>query len=195
MHGLKPTVICQCYFTTDDARAVLVAEPDLAQTDAAIIHLGLNDCANRIFLERERLALSLLPEGLRDRILSFARVHRRLILTTLPGRHYVEIERYRANLDALVATLRAGGCSRILLTTTIMPPSRSWPATPGLNWNFTRYNLAVMACAHDTGAVLFDYDRLVYEHGQSQMLLPDGMHLSDAGHTLFTREAIKLLKA
>lgn len=194
-HGYQPTSICQRYFTTADALSVLAAEPALAQTGTAIIHLGLNDCANRMFLEHERLALSLLKPGLRDQIVGFARQHRRAILRHLPSRHYVDPDAFRRNLDVLVATLRKGGCAKIVLTTVILPPSRSWAGTPGVNANFGRYNQEIMAAAHRNDAILFDLDRLVAEHGIGEMLIDDGMHLSDAGHTLFTREVIKLLKA
>lgn len=195
VHQYQPTAICQRYFTSDDALSVLTGEPALTQCKAAIIHIGLNDCANRMFLEHERLALSLLPAELRDQIVGFARTYRRAILTGLPSRHYVDVDRFARNLDLLVDRLQRGGCTRILLSTIILPPSRSWPGTPGVNENFGRYNLAVMSAASRNGATLFDINRLVAEHGMEQMLIADGMHLSDAGHTLFTREAVKLLKA
>jgi len=193
VHGFQPTVLCQRYFTTADALAQLQKEQSLCAVDAAIIHLGLNDCANRIFLAHERHALSLLSADVREQIVGFARQYRRAILTHLPGRHYVSVEMFSSHLDLIVALLRAGGCGRILLTTIILPPSRSWPATPGVNANFGAYNQEVMAAAQRNDVTLFDLDRLVGEHGNVSMLIDDGMHLSDAGHTLFTREAVKLL--
>jgi lysophospholipase L1-like esterase len=192
-HSLQPTAICQRYFTTDDAVRVLTEEPALAQTKKAVIHLGLNDCANRMFLEHERLALSLLKDGLRQQIVRFAQTYRKAILKELPGRHYVTADRFRSNLDLICALLRQGGTKKIILTTAILPPSKFWHSTPGMNANFAKYNMEVLSAVQRNDAVLLDFDRLVTERGALKMLVDDGMHLSVDGHTLFTREVVKLL--
>ncbi len=54
-HGVQS--YCQRYFTTDSVLELLAADPDLGAGADVLIHLGLNDCANRMFLEPERLAL------------------------------------------------------------------------------------------------------------------------------------------
>lgn len=195
VHGFQPTAICQRYFTTADALAILRQEPALAETETAIIHLGLNDCATRMFLEHERLALSLLAADQREAFVDFARKNRKAILKYLPNRHYVAPETFRQNLDLLVDCLQRSGCKKIALTTIILPPSRSWAGTPGMAANFGRYNAEIMAAATRNDVMLFDLDRLVAERGNDTMLISDGMHLSDEGHTLFTREVVKLLKS
>lgn len=191
--GFRVAQVCQRYFTTADALRVLDETPALAECDAAVIHLGLNDCANRMFMEDERLALGLLPEALRTRIVGFAQTYRRQILTQLPSRHYVTVEDYSANLDKLATRLRQGGARQLVLTTTILPPSRAWPSTPGVNANFGRYNQALMEVAWRTGATLFDLDRLIYEAGFAAVLNPDGMHLSAEGHALFANSVERFL--
>ncbi len=193
-HGFQPTSVCQRYFTTQDALDVLEEEPDLTQSDAALIHLGLNDCAKRMFLEDERLALALLSADTRTALLSFAKRYRHAILTLLPGRHYTSLEDFQHNLDLLINRLQRGGCKKIVLTTIILPPSRTWRATPGVNENFGRYNLVLMSAAARNGAILFDFNRLVAERGLAEMLGEDGMHLSEAGHAMFANEASALLK-
>lgn len=195
VHGFQPTSMCQRYFTTGDALRILEEEPGLTKSQATIIHLGLNDCANRMFLARERLALSLLKSETREKIVGFARKYRKPILRSLPSRHYVDRTTFRRNLDVLIDTLRRGGCEQIILTTIILPPSWSWPATPGVNENFASYNLEILSASARNQVTLFDLDRLIAEYGVKDMLIDDGMHLSDAGHTLFTREAVKLLKS
>ncbi|MBU2868072.1 SGNH/GDSL hydrolase family protein [Pacificibacter marinus] len=192
-HPFQPTAVCQRYFTTDDAVRVLTEEPALAQTKHAVIHLGLNDCANRMFLEHERLALSLLKDDLRQKIVGFAQTHRQAILRELPGRHYVSADRFRSNLDLICMLLRMGGTDKIILTTVILPPSKFWHATPGVNANFASYNMEVMSAVQRNDATLLDLDRLVTEQGALKMLVDDRMHLSVDGHTLFTREVVKLL--
>lgn len=188
------TQIAQRYFTTADAVAMLSEEMTLAATDAAVIHLGLNDCANRIFLEDERLSLSLLDEALRTRIVSFAQKFRRLILQQLASRHYVPIVEYRRNLDLLIHYLRRGGAKKIVLTTIILPPSRAWPSTPGVNNNFASYCAAIMQAANGDDVILLELDRLIYEAGYDDRLEKDGMHLSAKGHSMFAQELRKLLR-
>lgn len=192
-HPFQPTAVCQRYFTTDNAVRALTEEPALAQTKHAVIHLGLNDCANRMFLEHERLALSLLSEDLRQQIVGFAQAHRHAILKSLPGRHYVTADKFRTNLDLICALLRQGGTEKIILTTVILPSSLFWHFTPGINANFAKYNIEVLSAVQRNNATLLDLDRLVTEQGAKKMLVDDGMHLSVEGHRLFTREVVKLL--
>lgn len=186
---------CQRYWSTDDIVALLAADREVGAHADVVVHIGLNDCANRMFLERERLALDLVDADVKERIVGFAQKHRRLILAHLPSRHYVDIDRFRANLDTICATLRGRGARRVLLTTVVLPPVRFWPATPGVQANFALYNLTMMQAAQRNGAVLFDLDRLVWAHQHEDVLLADGMHLSHAGHRLFADQASALIRA
>lgn len=187
------TRICQRYFTTDHLRIELEDDPALAQEADVIIHLGLNDCANRMFLEPERLAMSLLPEELSARIVAFAGRHRRTILTELPARHYVSPEMFSANLDTVLALLARRKARRVVLTTIILPPTKSWPGTPFINMNFANFNYRIMAAARQHGALLFDFDRHIWQAQHSGALLDDGMHLAGEGHRIFAREVLALL--
>lgn len=186
--------VCQRYFTTDHVVDLLREEPDLGADSDVVVHVGLNDCANRMFLERERIAINLLPEDVRDRIVGFAQKYRRVILRSLPPYHYVDPDSFRTNLDMVVGTLRARNAGRIALATIILPPIRFWPATPGLNRNFANYNLMIMDAVARHDAVLFDVDRHVWARQHEDVLLPDGMHLSTEGHRLFARELAALLR-
>lgn len=190
------TSICQRFFTTDHVCRELDADPALAANGAdVIIHLGLNDCANRMFLENERLALDLLPEDLSKRIVGFAQRHRRAILADLPPRHYVMPEMFTANLDTILTRLKQRGARKVILATIILPPARNWAGTPGLHLNFGDYNQRIMQAAARHGAVLFDFDRLVWQAQHQDALLADGMHLASEGHRIFAREALALLRA
>ncbi|WP_347267871.1 SGNH/GDSL hydrolase family protein [Paracoccus sp. (in: a-proteobacteria)] len=188
------TSICQRYYTSDNVLDELTADPGLGGEGADIvIQVGLNDCANRMFLENERLALDLLPEDLSKRVVGFAQRHRRAILLDLPARHYVPPERFSANLDTILTMLARRGARRVILATTILPPARFWPATPGVNLNFADYNIRKMQAAARHGAMLLDMDRLVWQAQHLDALLPDGMHLASEGHRIFAREVLALL--
>lgn len=178
------TALCQRFFTTDHVRDALLAEPGLGAGADVFIHVGLNDCANRMFLEDERQALSLLAEPVRAAIVGFAQRHRRDILRHLPPRHYVGIDRFRANLDRIADLLAGRGARRVVLCTIILPPAKFWPATPGINANFATYNLAIMTAVQRHGLRLLDLDRLIWAALPEAPLIEDGMHLSDLGHRI-----------
>ncbi len=191
-HGVDS--ICQRFFTTRDIVDLLHADPALGVASDVVLHIGLNDCANRMFLESERLSLDLLSVETKERIVLFAQTYRHLLLSHLPSHHYVTPNRFAANLSAILEVLTQRRARRIVVTTIILPPIRVWPATPGIQRNFGRYNQMLMDMAHaHPSTVLFDLDRHVWARQHEDVLLPDGMHLSLAGHELFATEVASLL--
>lgn len=182
---LSVTSICQRFFTTRDVLDLLIANPDLGWNSHFVLHVGLNDCANRMFLENERLALSFLTAATRNKMIEFTRKYRREIILRLPSHHYVSLIQFRQNLLAIIDLLRTRKADKIVLTTIILPPSKSWPGTPGINRNFAAYNLEILNAVHDKDALLLDMDRHVWQAQNRGVLVSDGMHLSDAGHQLF----------
>jgi hypothetical protein len=183
---------CQRYFTTNEVVDLLKDDPQLGVESDVLIHIGLNDTAWRMFLEPDRLSLDLLAPELKERIVGFAQKYRSLIIRELPEYHYVSPEQYRVNLDIALELLARRG-ARTLIATTILPPVRFWSFTPGLQRNFARYNLILMDAAHRHGATAIDLDRLVWDKQHDGVLLPDGMHLSEAGHVMVAEQVASLL--
>ncbi len=190
--GHSVNSFCQRYFTTNEVVQLLKDDPELAVDSDAVIHIGLNDTAWRMFTEPDRLSLDLLAPELKDRIVGFAQKYRSLVIAELPEYHYVSPEQYRVNLDIALELLARRG-ARTLIATTILPPVRFWAFTPGLQRNFARYNLILMDAAHRHGARVIDLDRLVWDKQHDGVLLPDGMHLSESGHTLVAEQVSLLL--
>lgn len=186
--------LCQRYLTTREVLDLLHDEPALGQGSDVVLHVGLNDCANRMFLEPDRLALDLLSPETKQKVVTFAQRHRRTILQHLPEYHYVDPDAFEANLDAILLLLRRRGARRVVVATIILPPVKFWPATPWLQRNFGRYNLRLMDAAYRHGAVLLDIDRHIWDRQHDGVLLDDGMHLSEAGHRIFARETAALLR-
>ncbi len=182
----------QRYFTSADVVRLLHDDDQLGVNADVLIHVGLNDTAWRMFSERDRLSLDLLAPELKERIVGFAQKYRSLVIGGLPEYHYVSPEEFRVNLDLALGLLSRRG-ARVLVATVILPPVRFWRATPGLQRNFARYNLTLMDAAHRHGATLIDLDRLVWDKQHDGVLLPDGMHLSDAGHEMLAGHVASLL--
>jgi lysophospholipase L1-like esterase len=191
---LSVTSICQRFFTTQNVRTMLEDDTELGRDAHFLLHVGLNDCAKRMFLENERISLSFLTVETRNRLIAFTRKYRRDIILRLPPSHYVSPEEFRDNLTVIISLLKARNVQKIILTTIILPPARSWPGTPNINHNFAKYNLEIMEVAERHGALLLDMDRHVWQAQNRGVLLADGMHLSDAGHKLFCVKADPYLR-
>lgn len=191
--GRKIDSICQRYFTTQGILTALRAEPTLGAESDVLIHIGLNDCSKRMFLHGQRLSMNLLPEDLRNRIVSFSQKYRGRIITNLPPSHYVKPETFRSNLDEILSTLKSRKARKIAVSTIIIPPTRFWHATPHMSFNFTSYNHDLMAAAYHHKVLMLDIDRYVWQDLPSGPLLADGMHLSPVGHKLMAAKALELL--
>lgn len=175
---------CQRFATTAEIVSLLKSDPDIGRNCDVLLHVGLNDCANRMFLERERLALDLLPADLKNAIVSFSQRNRRTILRYLPSRHYISLVEFRTNLDRIVDLLKERGAQKIMLATIILVPAKNWPGTPGVNLNFSNYNLEIMQAAQRHDVHLVEIDRSVWADINNDALTSDGMHLSPLGHRI-----------
>lgn len=195
MPGKSVSSLCQRYYTTQDVLQQIVTDQKLGADADIVIHVGLNDCANRMFTEEQRLSIALLPDELGKSIVHFAQQRRREILLNLPSQRYIQIEQFRSNLDSILTLLRARKARKIILATITLPPSKFWSATPGVNQNFATYNLEIMAAAHRHNGLLMDIDRHAWEAQHLNSLNEDGMHLSDKGHQIFAENVARLLKA
>lgn len=186
--------LCQRFLTTSHVLGMLLADPQLGGGSDVVIHVGLNDCANRMFLEEDRISLSLVSEKLREKLVTFSRLHRSIIIQHLPPRHYVPPDEFKNNLHNIMGLLKARKALTIVLSTIILPPPRSWRGTPGMNRNFADYNCAIMNAAHLYDAQLLDIDRHIWWAQRRKPLLDDGMHLSEVGHGIFALQCAALIR-
>lgn len=184
LKGRRIDSYCQRFATTADVVNLLKSNPDIARDSDVLLHIGLNDCANRMFLERERLALDFLPAEIKDAVVNFSQRNRRSILRYLSPRHYVDPVEFQMNLDRIVDALKERGAGKIMLSTIILVPAKNWPGTLGVNRNFSNYNLEIMKATERHGVDLVEIDRAVWAEMGNDPLTSDGMHLSPAGHRI-----------
>jgi hypothetical protein len=178
---------CQRFFTTDDALALVEAAPARLAGAQLYVHLGLNDCAVRMFMPKQRLAAGLLPKPLVDAVVGFAREFRVDIVRAFPDHQYVPLDRFGANVVAIAAAARRAGAAGTTFATLLTPPTKFWRRTPQVCRRFTAYNLRLMEAAAAAGAAVVDVDRMIWEEGVARLAAPDGMHLSPAGHARLAR--------
>lgn len=191
--GRRVDAICQRFFTTGDAVDLFRDNPDLGRDSDVVLHLGLNDSARRMFLERQRIALQVAPVELRTPIVEFARKYRLDILRHLPPLYYTPPEQFAANLDQICSLLKQRGAHSIVLTTIILPPHQFWPSSPDMALYFGLFNQEIMAATRRNDVLLFNFDRYIWSNLHNASTDPDGMHLSAFGHRLFAQQLGKLL--
>lgn len=178
---------CQRFFTTDDALALVEANPGRLAGAHLFVHLGLNDCAVRMFMPAQRLAVGLLPPETAAAVVGFARTWRAQIVAAYPEHQYVPLGRFGRNLAAIAAQALRAGAASVAFATILTPPLKFWRRTPQVCRRFTAYNLRIMEVAVETGALVIDIDRLLWHDGVGRLAAPDGMHLAPAGHQATAR--------
>lgn len=164
---------------------------DLRQTDVVVIHVGIVDCAPRVFLRRERQFVENLRPGLlREFILDKVHRHRRAIVN-LRQKVYVPPDRFNALVAQVVAKAKASKLRSLVMVNIITPPAEMDERSPGFIRNVGIYNEILKTHAGANGAHLIDIDRLIKERGGVEQFTVDGIHINEAGHKLLAREIEK----
>lgn len=185
--------LCQRYATSE---TVLQNLELTSVTDAdVIIHVGLNDFSRRIFMERQRLAMKLLPNDLVNRIVCFsqANMYRADIIRHYSEFCYVPIEKWHANIRTIVDKVKEGGARSLTWFTIIQLPVRVEAHTPNYRYNVVRYNLGLYDAARRGLFDLLDVDRMFWERGYEAHMHSDLMHLSPKGHLYICNRMIERL--
>ncbi|MXN48874.1 hypothetical protein GR138_27110 [Shinella kummerowiae] len=191
LQGASVWAHCERYFTTDNLVGLLSEYPESVRDAHVLVHLGLNDCAIRMYMDEQRLAVGLLPDDISKEVLAFSNKYRSALVEAFPNFSYVPIQKFTANLHQIAQITRSANAKSLTFTTTIVVPERFWPATPGICQNFTAYNLETMNVANQVGARVLDVDRLMWGRSTGATLNKDGMHLSPVGHELLATSWLK----
>ncbi len=146
----------------------------LNKPTAVVVHLGINDCAPRLFSRYESFAVSQLPAWAREPIVGVASRHR-LTLTRLLPKVYVKPQRFRQHVRRILEIVRQCGARPIIVgiaDTNVENKRRSF----GYEANIIAYNTLLRECQQEAGAPFID----VFAEGD-RVLLPDGIHLNHEG--------------
>lgn len=164
---------------------------DLRRPDVVVIHVGIVDCAPRVFLRRERQFVeNLRPAFLRDTILSNVHRYRRAIVKTRK-KVYVPPDRFNTLVGQVLARAKQSKLRSLVIVNIITPPAEMDERSPGFIRNVGIYNEILQAHANDTGVHLIDIDRMIKEAGGVDRLTVDGIHLNETGHTMLANEIEK----
>lgn len=160
----------------------------LREPEVVVVHVGIVDCAPRVFLRNERdFVERLRPFRLRSRILNFAHEHRRGIVA-FRKKVYVSAERFAAGVDRVVELARETRVRALILVNIVSPPAEMENRSPGFLKNVETYNQILENAVKEPWIKLVDLNQIINEHGGSGTLTVDGIHLNHEGHKLLASE-------
>jgi lysophospholipase L1-like esterase len=161
---------------------------ELRKPQIVIVHVGIVDCAPRVFLRREAsFVANIRFASLRDRIFKFTHDHRRRIVQ-FRRKVYVPLPRFERLVQQVVEKARETGVQSLVFINIIRPPDAVEERSPGFQSNAIAYNQVLQdQTKHDFVSVI-DLNRLVYGGGGPETLMVDGIHLNERGHALLAQQ-------
>jgi acyl-CoA thioesterase I len=166
---------------------------ELKKTDMVIVHVGIVDCAPRVFLRREAAFVAKIKFArLRDRILKYAHDHRRAIVQRR-RKVYVPLWRFEKLVQQVVQRAEESKVTSLVFINIIRPPDSVEARSPGFQNNVIAYNRVLEEQTKHQHVTLIDLNRLIHTEGGSEKLTVEGIHLNERGHVLLAAELEKLI--
>jgi lysophospholipase L1-like esterase len=161
---------------------------DLRKAEVVVVHVGIVDCAPRVFLRRERQFVeNLRPAFLRESILRNVHRRRRAIVS-MRKKVYVPANRFNALVGQVIERAKHSKLRSLVMVNIITPPAEMDERSPGFIRNVGLYNEILAAHAKGDGVHLIDLDRMIKEAGGVEQLTVDGIHINEAGHAMLAKE-------
>lgn len=161
---------------------------DLRRAEVVVVHVGVVDCAPRVFLRRERQFVeNLRPAILREAILRNVHRHRRTIVN-VRKKVYVPADRFNVLVGQVIERAKQSKLRSLVFVNIITPPAEMDERSPGFVQNVRVYNEILAAHAKGDGVHLIDLDRMIKEAGGVDQLTVDGIHINEAGHAMLAKE-------
>ncbi|MBN1877185.1 MAG: hypothetical protein JXA33_23380 [Anaerolineae bacterium] len=187
IHGQRSNTIKYLDTTQHLYDEVLAWEPHIV-----ILHLGIVDCAPRIFSAFERkLVNRIRPTSWRDLFIRFVSKHRRFILTHLPQKVYVPLNEFKERYKHVRDVLLSHNISVLMVN---ISPTDTETAfrSPGLVENIHQYNTIIEECAKASNCYLVNiYEALRLQDPAEYSI--DGIHLTQIGHRILADLLIETL--
>ncbi|WP_198034389.1 SGNH/GDSL hydrolase family protein [Dyadobacter tibetensis] len=154
-----------------------------------IIHLGIVDCAPRLFSELQNKVIEMMPAPIRKPIITFFS-KRRLFFTRLFKKVYVDKKCFEAGIRSILTHIDSSKQKTIIVgiaPTNTVNANRSY----GFEANIMDYNniLKNVAATKENTIFLDVRDQI----NPDIHLLPDGIHLTKEGHLIISKMIINHL--
>ena len=171
---------------------------ELRNADVVVVHVGVVDCAPRVFLRRENNFLANRPKWMRDPILKFVHEHRPWIIQHRP-RVYVPLARFQRHVEEVTQLARTSKVQLLVYINIVEPPDATEQRSPGFQQNVRLYNDVLARQASESMVRYVDVDKLIKAEGGSDILTIDGVHRNERAHQLLasrlTHEISSLYKS
>src|ERR1044072_1723463 len=166
---------------------------ELKKPEIVVVHVGIVDCAPRVFLRREgAFVANIRFSPLRNRILKFTHDHRRRIVE-FRRKVYVPLHRFEPLGQTVVQRPRETGVQSLVFINIIRPPDSVEERSPGFQNNVIAYNRVLQEQTKHAFVTLVDLNRIVQDAGGTEKLTVDGIHLNERGHVLLAEQLEQLL--
>jgi len=182
--GIKNIVVNRANrnMTVVDQTCDINIEDDLdhIQADYHVIHLGIVDCAPRLFTRGEQRLLGVMP--FRRIIIRFASKHRYFLTKTFPKvyvRKDVFARKYR---DLLEAILQKTPTKKIFLINLAATKPRNIGRSYGIEHNIRDYNAVIAEIAGEIPDRVRLIDLFAMTQADPSLVFDDGIHLTAKGH-------------
>lgn len=154
--------------------------------DIYVIHLGIVDCAPRIFTKMESKILGTLPSFLRNPIINFASKHRRQI-TKYRNITYVNINDFKKNIEKIIRYI--GDEKNIVLIKILNTNQDNIYRSYNIQFNISQFNHILDDVAAGNKCRIIDPNSL----SCPEKLLNDGIHITPQMHRCIVNEIIATL--
>jgi lysophospholipase L1-like esterase len=161
---------------------------ELRRPEVVVVHVGIVDCAPRVFLRREgQLVEKVRPARLKKFVFDFVHRHRRRIIELRP-RVYVDPVRFRNLVKQVIQKARACDVRSLVFINIIVPPEEMEKRSPGFQENVLKYNRILNELVDDEWVSLIDLNSLIAGAGGATKLTVDGIHINETGHEMLAQE-------
>lgn len=148
-----------------------------------VIHLGINDSAERIFSEEQRTAMASLAPEIRAKVVEFGKNYRKEIIESQDNFSYVPFDQFEANVQQIVARALDGGVQSLTFIGIIPFPKSHEADSPGAIENCNKYNAVfVEASKRFDNVGYIDIVSVLNNVENNAGVLTDDVHLSIPGH-------------
>lgn len=167
---------------------------ELRAADYVVVHVGIVDCAPRVFTPAQRKFVEgSLSGSLRRAVLKFVHGHRRTLVRMQPHNVYVSEDDFAASVTKVVDLAKLCKLRGLIFVNIISPPDELEQRSPGYQRNVATYNAILTSRAHGESVHLVDLNFLVEQNGGVERLTCDGMHINALGHEILARDLLKQL--
>lgn len=148
-----------------------------------IMHLGVVDCAPRVFSQTERKLLALIrPRRIAHNIISFKSRHRYFLTKFFP-KVYVSETLFRENLQLLIESIIEKTASQKIFIINIADTNeRNKSRSFGFEGNIQSYNSIISEVVISNKDKIQVVDLFTFTNNNPDSLLEDGIHLSKKAH-------------